>query len=63
MITAVASFGAVMAYIYSAPPLKLKAEGWLGTYALGSSYVGSGTTWHYIALQTAALGEAGANEW
>ena len=28
-----------MAYIYSAPPLKLKAEGWLGTYALGSSYI------------------------
>ena len=29
----------VVAYIYSAPPLKLKAEGWLGTYALGSSYI------------------------
>jgi len=39
VITAVASFGAFMAYIYSAPPLKLKAEGWLGTYALGSSYI------------------------
>ena len=39
VITAVASFGTFMAYIYSAPPLKLKAEGWLGTYALGSSYI------------------------
>ena len=39
VITAVATFGAFMAYIYSAPPLKLKAEGWLGTYALGSSYI------------------------
>merc|ERR1711990_451344 len=25
--------------IYSAPPLKLKANGWTGTYALGSSYI------------------------
>jgi chlorophyll synthase len=39
VITAVAAFGSFMAYIYSAPPLKLKAEGWLGTYALGSSYI------------------------
>jgi len=39
VITAVASFGTFMAYIYSAPPLKLKSEGWLGTYALGSSYI------------------------
>jgi len=39
VITAVAAFGAFVAYIYSAPPLKLKAEGWLGTYALGSSYI------------------------
>mmetsp|Transcript_22 Transcript_22/g.65 ORF Transcript_22/g.65 Transcript_22/m.65 type:complete len:388 (-) Transcript_22:245-1408(-) len=39
VITLIASFGSLMAYIYSAPPLKLKAEGWLGTYALGSSYI------------------------
>lgn len=39
VITAVAAFGALVAYIYSAPPLKLKSEGWLGTYALGSSYI------------------------
>jgi len=39
VITGVALFGAFMAYIYSAPPLKLKAEGWVGTYALGSSYI------------------------
>jgi chlorophyll synthase len=28
-----------MSYIYSAPPLKLKQNGWLGNYALGASYV------------------------
>mmetsp|Transcript_9690 Transcript_9690/g.17015 ORF Transcript_9690/g.17015 Transcript_9690/m.17015 type:complete len:444 (-) Transcript_9690:49-1380(-) len=39
VISLVASIGTIMAYIYSAPPLKLKAEGWLGTYALGSSYI------------------------
>jgi len=39
VITLIAAFGSFMAYIYSAPPLKLKAEGWLGTYALGSSYI------------------------
>jgi len=39
VITAVATFGGLVAYIYSAPPLKLKSEGWLGTYALGSSYI------------------------
>jgi len=39
VITAVAALGTFLAYIYSAPPLKLKAEGWLGTYALGSSYI------------------------
>jgi chlorophyll synthase len=32
-------FGAFIAYIYSAPPLKLKQNGWLGNYALGSSYI------------------------
>jgi len=39
VITAVSVLGAFVAYIYSAPPLKLKSEGWLGTYALGSSYI------------------------
>ena len=38
-VFAVAVFGSFISYIYSAPPLKLKAEGWLGTYALGSSYI------------------------
>jgi len=38
-ITVTASLGAFLAYIYSAPPLKLKARGWQGTYALGSSYI------------------------
>jgi chlorophyll synthase len=31
--------GAFLSYIYSAPPLKLKQNGWLGNYALGSSYI------------------------
>jgi len=31
--------GALLAYIYSAPPLKLKQNGWLGNYALGASYI------------------------
>jgi len=31
--------GAFIAYIYSAPPLKLKQNGWLGNYALGASYI------------------------
>ncbi|MEM1367653.1 MAG: chlorophyll synthase ChlG [Cyanobacteria bacterium P01_H01_bin.15] len=39
IITAIAIFGAFIAYIYSAPPLKLKQNGWLGNYALGSSYI------------------------
>jgi chlorophyll synthase len=38
-ITVIAFFGAFVAYIYSAPPLKLKQNGWLGTYALGASYI------------------------
>ncbi|NJK33537.1 MAG: chlorophyll synthase ChlG [Oscillatoriales cyanobacterium SM2_2_1] len=38
-ILATALGGAVLAYIYSAPPLKLKQNGWLGNYALGSSYI------------------------
>ena len=32
-------FGSTISYIYSAPPLKLKQEGWTGNYALGSSYI------------------------
>lgn len=31
--------GTFLAFIYSAPPLKLKKNGWLGNYALGSSYI------------------------
>jgi len=31
--------GAFISYIYSAPPLKLKQNGWVGNYALGSSYI------------------------
>uniref|UniRef100_A0A7S1X4T6 Chlorophyll synthase n=2 Tax=Eukaryota TaxID=2759 RepID=A0A7S1X4T6_9CHLO len=38
-LTAIAIFGTFISYIYSAPPLKLKANGWQGTYALGASYI------------------------
>lgn len=38
-LTAIALFGSFISYIYSAPPLKLKANGWQGTYALGASYI------------------------
>ena len=38
-ILCIALGGSLIAYIYSAPPLKLKQNGWLGTYALGSSYI------------------------
>ena len=34
-----ACFGAVVSYLYSAPPFKLKAEGWRGSFALGASYI------------------------
>jgi chlorophyll synthase len=38
-ITALAIGGSFLSYIYSAPPLKLKQNGWLGCYALGASYI------------------------
>jgi chlorophyll/bacteriochlorophyll a synthase len=38
-ITAMALGGSFLSYIYSAPPLKLKKNGWLGNYALGASYI------------------------
>ncbi|AFY64875.1 chlorophyll synthase ChlG [Geitlerinema sp. PCC 7407] len=38
-VTAVALLGTFLAYIYSAPPLKLKQNGWMGNYALGASYI------------------------
>ena len=38
-MTALCLLGAFLAYIYSAPPLKLKQNGWLGNYALGASYI------------------------
>lgn len=37
--TVLTLFGAMVAFIYSAPPLKLKQNGWLGSYALGASYI------------------------
>jgi chlorophyll/bacteriochlorophyll a synthase len=39
IITALAIGGSFLSYIYSAPPLKLKQNGWLGNYALGASYI------------------------
>jgi chlorophyll synthase len=38
-LTALALGGSFLSYIYSAPPLKLKQNGWLGNYALGASYI------------------------
>ncbi|MEM7725892.1 MAG: chlorophyll synthase ChlG [Cyanobacteria bacterium P01_A01_bin.45] len=38
-ILTIAIMGVFIAYIYSAPPLKLKQNGWLGGYALGASYI------------------------
>jgi len=32
-------FGILVSYNYSAPPLKFKQNGWIGTYALGASYI------------------------
>ncbi|NER83892.1 MAG: chlorophyll synthase ChlG, partial [Leptolyngbya sp. SIO1D8] len=39
IITMLALGGSFLSYIYSAPPLKLKQNGWLGNYALGASYI------------------------
>ncbi len=38
-MTVLAVFGSFVSYIYSAPPLKLKQNGWAGSYALGASYI------------------------
>lgn len=38
-ITVATLGGCFLSYIYSAPPLKLKKNGWLGNYALGASYI------------------------
>ncbi len=38
-VTITAVWGGFLAFIYSAPPLKLKKNGWLGNYALGASYI------------------------
>ena len=39
VMTVLTLAGALIAYLYSAPPLKLKQNGWLGNYALGASYI------------------------
>jgi len=38
-VTAITLFGYFMSYIYSAPPLKLKQNGWLGDLAIGLCYI------------------------
>jgi len=38
-VLALSIFGSFIAYIYSAPPLKLKQNGWAGSFALGCSYI------------------------
>lgn len=38
-VLALSIFGSWISYIYSAPPLKLKQNGWAGNYALGCSYI------------------------
>ena len=38
-ITIITLIGTFLAFIYSAPPLKLKRNGWFGNYALGASYI------------------------
>jgi len=38
-IFCLAVFGSAVSYLYSAPPFKLKAEGWRGSFALGASYI------------------------
>lgn len=39
VITAITLFGYFMSYIYSAPPLKLKQNGWAGDLAIGLCYI------------------------
>jgi chlorophyll synthase len=39
IVSALAVGGSFISYIYSAPPLKLKQNGWAGNYALGCSYI------------------------
>ncbi|NJK28966.1 MAG: chlorophyll synthase ChlG [Acaryochloris sp. SU_5_25] len=38
-LTILAIFGSFISFIYSAPPIKLKQNGWLGNFALGASYI------------------------
>ena len=68
--------GSFVSFIYSAPPLKLKQNGWLGNYALGASYIALpwwagqalfgqlswGTVWLTLAYSLAGLGIAVVND-
>lgn len=64
-----AMVGSLISYVYSAPPLKLKQTGWIGSYALGASYIalpwwagqllfGNNLTWD-VALLTMLYSIAG----
>jgi len=39
VVTAIALFGFFVSYIYSAPPIKLKQNGWTGDIAIGLCYI------------------------
>jgi hypothetical protein len=39
MVLALSVFGSFISYIYSAPPLKLKQNGWVGNYTIGCLYI------------------------
>ncbi|XVF76845.1 hypothetical protein PTKIN_Ptkin13bG0299700 [Pterospermum kingtungense] len=49
--------GSLLSYIYSAPPLKLKQNGWIGNFALGASYIS--LPWCDIFLFAAYRGYSG----
>jgi chlorophyll synthase len=56
-VLAAASFGLVLAWIYSAPPLRLKKNGWLGNAAVAICY--EGLPWFTgAAVMSAALPDA-----
>jgi chlorophyll/bacteriochlorophyll a synthase len=56
--------GSFVSFIYSAPPLKLKQNGWLGNYALGASYIALPWTTALLTLaySLAGLGIAVVND-
>ncbi|KAK6943153.1 UbiA prenyltransferase family, partial [Dillenia turbinata] len=45
--------GSLLSYVYSAPPLKLKQNGWIGNFALGASY--NSLPWYNLLLDIPQL--------